>query len=240
MKNILIIEDKEATLRMLEKLIKDYIGCVSVYLARNYEDALKETFLRTIDVFLIDIVLDAAAGDASGMRFAKQIRVNENYMFTPIIFITGLVDPELYAYRELHSFGYIEKPFSKEKVIELVKKALRYQAPVDRDERVYFPKDGILFAVRLSEIIYVEAQNHILYINLIKERMEIPHITIKKFADMTQGKGFMQCSRNTIVNKKFIENVDIVNRYISFREIDVQVGIGPTYKKKVYQELMNV
>ena len=118
-KNILIVEDKEATLRMLEKLIREDVGGVAVFLARDYESALREAVLRNIDVFLIDIVLDTAVTDASGMRFAKRVREDENYLFTPIIFITGLEDPRLYAYKELHSFGYIEKPFAKENVVEL-------------------------------------------------------------------------------------------------------------------------
>ena len=227
-KNILIVEDKEATLRMLEKLIREDVGGVAVFLARDYESALREAVLRNIDVFLIDIVLDTAVTDASGMRFAKRVREDENYLFTPIIFITGLEDPRLYAYKELHSFGYIEKPFAKENVVELVKDALRYQPRVREDENVYFPKDGILIAVKLSEIIYAEVQSHSLY------------ITIKKFAVLTQRKGFIQCSRNTVINKRFIKNVDMVNRYISFKECKEQVGIGTVYKKKVYQELMDV
>ncbi len=239
-KNILIVEDKEATLRMLEKLIREDVGGVAVFLARDYESALREAVLRNIDVFLIDIVLDTAVTDASGMRFAKRVREDENYLFTPIIFITGLEDPRLYAYKELHSFGYIEKPFAKENVVELVKDALRYQPRVREDENVYFPNDGILIAVKLSEIIYAEVQSHSLYIRLLNERIEIPHMTIKKFAVLTQRKGFIQCSRNTVINKRFIKNVDMVNRYISFKECKEQVGIGTVYKKKVYQELMDV
>ena len=73
-KNILIVEDKEATLRMLEKLIREDVGGVAVFLARDYESALREAVLRNIDVFLIDIVLDTAVTDASGMRFAKRVR----------------------------------------------------------------------------------------------------------------------------------------------------------------------
>lgn len=37
-----------------------------------------------------------------------------------------------------------------------------------------------------------------------------------------------------------VKNVDMVNRYISFKECKEQVGIGTVYKKKVYQELMDV
>ena len=62
-KNILIVEDKEATLRMLEKLIREDVGGVAVFLARDYESALREAVLRNIDVFLIDIVLDTAVTD---------------------------------------------------------------------------------------------------------------------------------------------------------------------------------
>lgn len=241
MKNILIVEDNERTIRMLANAIMDNIGGVAVHLARDYETAVKEAFLRNIDVFVIDIILaPASAGDTSGIRFASLIRGNRNYLFTPMIFITALSDPELYTYRELHSFGYLEKPFSLPKALQLVKDALEYQSPVKEDDCIYLRKQGILFAVRIREIVYAEVQSHVLHIRLQDDVLEIPYMTIKKMMHLTQGRGFLQCSRNAIVNKKFIRNIDTINRYISLNGTEEVVEIGPAYKNKIFQEIANV
>lgn len=73
-------------------------------------------------MFVVDIVLDIAMpNDASGIKFARDMRNLQQYKFTPIIFLTSLHDPEIYAYRELHCYGYVEKPFDPKEVEILFK-----------------------------------------------------------------------------------------------------------------------
>lgn len=47
----------------------------------------------------------------------------------------------------------------------------------------------------------------------------------------------MQCSRNVIVNKKYIYNVDTVNRIIELKNGE-RVEIGITYKKKIKENYL--
>lgn len=167
------------------------------------------------------------------------MRNYKKYQLTPMIFITVLADPELYAYRELHSFGYLEKPFSMEEARKLVIKALENTVPVEKEKTIWLRKDGILFAVPLHKVICVETRNHILSIYLQDELLEIPYITIKEFMSEADGFGFFQCSRSTLVNKNHIKSVDMINRYISFRGTDKIVEVGPVYRKKFVREMKN-
>ena len=113
MKNILIVEDNRKTLNALAQAISKIEKNIVVYQAETYEEACAVAFSKRIDVFVIDIILTTEKpGDVSGIRFADLARKHDRYMFTPIIFITALADPQLYAYKELRSFGYLEKPFS--------------------------------------------------------------------------------------------------------------------------------
>lgn len=173
------------------------------------------------------------------MAFAREMRNYKKYQLTPMIFITVLADPELYAYRELHSFGYLEKPFSMEDARKLVMKALEYTIPIEKEKTIWLRKDGILFAVPLHKVICVETRNHILYIHMQEELLEIPYITIKEFMSEADGFGFCQCSRSTVVNKNYIKSVDTINRYISFRGTDKIVEVGPVYRKKFVKEMRN-
>lgn len=240
MKNVLILEDNRKTLKALEAAVGKISGEIRIFSVTNYEDACKVAFSRTINVFLIDIVLTTEyPGDASGMKFAQQLRKFESYLFTPIIFITALEDPELYAYREIHSFGYLEKPFPLEQAADLVKKALRYHDTEEKEKVVWLRKNGILFAVRLCKVMYVEVRKRVLYIHMKDDLLELPNRTIRQFMAEVQAQGFCQCNRNTIVNCQYIKNIDTVNRYISLLDSDKLIEIGPTFKRRFAEEIVN-
>lgn len=240
MKNVLILEDNRKTLKALEDAVGKISGEICIFPVATYEDACRVAFSRRIDVFLIDIILTTQyPGDVSGMKFAQQLRKYENYLFTPIIFITALEDPELYAYKEIHSFGYLEKPFSLDRVIDLVKKALRYHDTEEKEKVVWLRKNGILFAVQLRKVMYVEVRKRVLYIHMEDDLLELPNKTIRQFLDEAQGYGFCQCSRNTIVNRQYIKNIDTVNRYISLSASNELIEIGPTFRRKFAEEIVN-
>lgn len=69
------------------------------------------------------------------------------------------------------------------------------------------------------------------------EVLEIPYITLKKIVDELDCNDFIQCSRNTIVNKKFINNIDISNRVIQLKGLKGKVDIGITFKTKIKEYL---
>ena len=126
-KTVLIIEDDREQLNMLKQLVKEVNGNTEVYTAENVSQAYQLLMEKTIDVFLVDIMLDTSKpGDASGIRLVEKVRQVPKYFFTPVIFITSIEDQELHAYRNLNCFGYIEKPYHPAQVKEKVTKALFY------------------------------------------------------------------------------------------------------------------
>lgn len=240
MKNILILEDNRRTLEALREAVGKISEDIRIFPVTNFEDACKVAFSRRVDVFLLDIILTTKyPGDTSGMKFAQQLRKHENYLFTPIIFITALEDPEFYACREIHSFGYLEKPFSLDQAMELVKKALRYHNRDEKEKLVWLRKNGILFAVQLRKVMYAEVKKHVLYIHMENDVLVLPNRTIKQFLEDVQEQGFCQCSRNTVVNRQYIKSIDIVNRFISLSASDELIEIGPTFRRKFAEEILN-
>lgn len=240
MKNILIVEDNRKTLNALAQAISKIEKNIVVYQAETYEEACAVAFSKRIDVFVIDIILTTEKpGDVSGIRFADLARKHDRYMFTPIIFITALADPQLYAYKELRSFGYLEKPFSMKQAVELIEQALKYQSPKEENQVIYLRKEGILFAVHPQKVLYAEVRNHILILHMEDETLEMPYITIKQLLKQVDQDIFLQCSRSTVVNRMHVKYIDIVNRYIGIDQDDIRIEIGPSYKKAVYQEFMD-
>lgn len=237
-KNILIVEDSVAALKRLQQIIEEIDKETKVRLAYNSSEAYQMAVQYTIDVFLVDIVLDVKANsDVSGIEFAQRIRNLDKYAFTPIIFTTSLVDPKLYAFTNIHSFAYLEKPFSTEEVKNVLMKALEYTTQREKDKKLYFRKEGLLFAVNILDVVYIENYFRRLKIQTEEEVMEMPYRSCKKLIEEIDAVDFVQCSRNAIVNIKFIAAVDLANRYLILKGDYGRVEIGKTYVKSVKEHL---
>jgi len=234
-KKVLILEDNPAALEHLVKMVQELDIKNTVYAFDNTKDAYQCAMEKTIDLFLIDIILDTNhPGDTSGLQFVENIRCVEHYGFTPIIFITCLEDARSYTYENLHCYSFIEKPFDVEKVKRAIAQGLKFPGTNKQSKTLYFRKDGIILAVEREEIVYAESVYHTMHIHTSRnDVLKVPYIALKKLLEDIDSSDFIQCSRNTIVNKKFVENVDIPNRVIQMRDGLGRVEIGIMFKKYV-------
>lgn len=234
-KKILILEDNPAALDHLTNIVREVDDRNDVFSCDNIKDAYQYALERTIDLFLVDIILDAMHPvDASGLKFVENIRKIEHYNFTPIVFVTSLEDTKSYTYENLHCYSFIEKPFDEVRVKQTVEKCLRFPSNSSNAKTLYFRKDGIIMAVERDDIVYAESIDHIMHIHTKQnDTLKIPYITIKKLLEDTDSLDIIQCSRNTVINKKFIHNVDIPNRIIQFKDDLGRVEIGVMFKKSV-------
>lgn len=233
MRKILVLEDNIAAQEHLTGIIREVDVKNEVYSFADIKDAYQCAMERTIDLFLIDIILDTShPGDVSGLKFAENIREVEAYRFVPIIFITSLEDSKLYTYEKLHCYRFIEKPFDEEKVKQVVEQCLKFPESRKESKTLFFRKDGIILAVEREDITYAESCGHIMRIHTRQgDVLKIPYITLKKLLEEVDSPDFIQCSRNTIINKKYIQNVDIPNRMIHLKDKCGIVEIGVMFKK---------
>lgn len=240
MKRVLVIEDKEIHRKILIKILEETEEMIEVYEAGTVQEAYKIAMESVINLFLIDIILNTEIrGDISGLKFAQAIREIPHYAFTPMIFITSLEDPELYAYRDLHCYGYIEKPFDREMVKELIEQALRFPQEKHDNSNVYLRKDGIVYSIKTEEIISIEITRRNIVIHTVKEDVVMAYKTVKQLMNELGTDNFVQCNRGCIINKNYVEYVDSVNRYIKLRGVKEYVEIGRTMKEKVVNEFSN-
>ena len=242
-KTVLIIEDNQAQLEMLRRLVLEVNAEAVVYTASEIQTAYQIMLEKTIDTFLVDIILDVKKpGDTSGVRFVEKVRTIPKYMFTPVLFITSLEDTTKYAYTDLNCLGYVEKPFSPESVKQLVKKALYFstEKEEEKEEVFCFRKDGILYPVKISNIIYIESINHTVNVYMkTGGSLSVPYRSCKQLMEDMNASCFMQCSRNSIINKDYVENIDLANRLIALNGVSNRIEIGITYKKKIMAEYEN-
>lgn len=239
-KAVLIIEDETSQLEMLRRLVLLTSKDAEVFTVDNPETAYKMLMEKTIDVFLVDIILDTSKpGDTSGIRLVEKFRKIPKYMFTPVIFVTSLEDPSMYAFKDLNCIGYIEKPFEPMQIMKLLERALNYTTNREHDASLTFRKDGILYPVKVKEVVYMESLKHVMNIHFSNGSiLEIPYKTCKQILTEADTDCLVQCSRSTVVNKDYILSVDVQNQYIIFKDKLGRVDIGVTYKRKMLAEFV--
>ena len=113
MTKIMILEDSMDSLMALTAMIKKISKDIAVVPVESLEKARAalQDEANLFQAFLLDINLDEQdMEDASGMEFARQVRNDVRYAFTPLVMITSIANLELPAYRELHCYQYILKP----------------------------------------------------------------------------------------------------------------------------------
>lgn len=241
-KTVLIIEDNIKQLNMLKQLVLTADKNAFVCTAQNAEQAYGILMEKTIDVFMVDIILKAdKPGDVSGLQVVERLRSVPKYMFTPVLFITSLEDPTMYAYTNLNCMGYLEKPFDPERILKLLKKALCYTTNRNEDIYLSFRKDGIMYPVNLQKIVYMETNNHVMSIHMSDGVcLGIPYITCKQILNKSDAECLIQCSRNTLVNKHYVLGIDTTNRFITLKNDFGVIDIGITFKKKMLTEFGNI
>ena len=232
--HVLILEDDPNSLKALEKILTEYSDEICVHTSFSYQEARK---LLNDEIcyklFLLDVNLSGDdREDIGGILFAREIREQFRYTFTPIVMVTAIGEMEMRAYRELHCYQYIMKPFSKEQVIEVVRKVLEKEKQ-EKPPIVIVKKEGINYQVNCNNIQYIEAIPRGIRIHMKNENWDIPYISLKQMLQKVPKDMFLQCHRMFVVNKREVEYYDTVNRVIKLKNCGDVVEIGVTYKSEI-------
>ncbi len=116
--SILIVEDEDATRRLLGRLLDTYgYACT---LAENAQEARRRLDEHTFDLILCDVNMPGE----SGLDLVRQIL--KEHPETAAVMVTGLDDPQLANVAlESGAYGYILKPFETNEILINIANALR-------------------------------------------------------------------------------------------------------------------
>lgn len=241
MRKVLILEDSEKVQVLLKKIFASLEIHSSLFVTDSMRDAYAAAVNDFIDLFVVDIVLDhGRSTDVSGITFVERIRGIEHYKLTPVVFITGLEDPKLYAYSQLHCYSYLEKPFDFQRTANLFREILKSAGNrPEITEHLYFRKEGVLYSVETRKIVFIEIRAKKLYLRCEDDLMELPYVPLCRFTKDLDPRYFLQCSRSTVVNRRYISSVDTVNNYISLKRELGKLDIGRVMKSEFMNRLRN-
>ncbi len=123
---IAIVDDDASFLRALERLMR-----AAGFEPLSYPSA--ETFLQESPHPRVDcVILDIRLGTVTGFDLARQLA--EEGSRAPVIFITAHDEPEAREKaRRLGCVAYLRKPFSRESLIESIRRALPSEKPAKQE-----------------------------------------------------------------------------------------------------------
>lgn len=210
---IVICDDDRAIREMLrhkiENMLNDAQVTCSIVCCNSGEEVLREE--PAPDILFLDIQMP----EKSGMEIAEELR--RKRCKTILIFVTALSE-YVYDAFDVGAFHYLVKPFSDEKLRDVLDKALRQykeQCGLDgsaaaqsgeqaEESRVILVKcGGVSMKVRLDDIIYAEVFNRKVMLHTTQGDIEY----YGKLTELSEqvGADFYRTHRAYLVNLKYVE-----------------------------------
>jgi len=239
--NILIIEDniyqRESLIAMINELGKEY----KIYEADSELEALEIADQHKIDLFYVDIGLR----NSSGFEFAKKIRDDYRYEITWIVFITTHLEYMTEAFKKVHCYDFITKPYHKEEIKETILKLLknREENNFKKTERkfVVFKSDGIDMKIFTDEIMFIEIRFRIITIHTIRAEIKVNNIPLSKMKEMFEGTNIKQFHRSFLINLDYISKVDKMKSIceVYFKNYEKTAQVSRSFRKEFENAFKN-
>ena len=168
MAKIMIVEDEINIAKGLDMIIKSIKSNIETTITGYAKKALENANTHVYDMFLLDIQLN----DYSEFELAKELRDIDKYKLTPIVFITSIPTKELLAFKEIHCYDYIIKPFKEEEIIKTVSTIINFGLKQDvKKEYIGFKQKDYTYHVKLDDIIYIEFMQRKINVVTINEKI---------------------------------------------------------------------
>lgn len=232
---ILIVEDDAIQLKTLKIAIQKFNPNNRIYCADNYtaaKDLLKE---YPIQIFLLDVELDKINAEVNGIELAKEIRQMEQYMFTPIIFITSIPEKIQSALHETHCFDYILKPYTQDSLYKSLNLVIK-SPNITEKTFCFCDIQGIHVRIKEKDILFCESNGHLIHIHTFTSTYVTSDRSLDNFRDKLSPV-FFRCHKKYIINMTYADSYDKTNRFVMLNNHSIPVG--RSYKQNFEERYQN-
>ncbi|MES1220685.1 MAG: LytTR family DNA-binding domain-containing protein [Bacteroidota bacterium] len=222
-----IIEDEPLAQNVLKKYIADY---PFLELASVYNDAIEaHSIITTGDIQLI--FLDINLPRLSGISFLK------TFTDPPMVIFTTAYPEFAVEGFELDAIDYLLKPFSFERFLKAVNKALIKQGslnPANKEAKnvdpfIFLKSDKKVYKIDFEKILYLEATGD--YVKVITtENQYLVNNTLKNLIEELPVTDFMRVHKSYIISLDKIKYVE--GNYIKIGTVDIPIGAA--YRDDVF------
>ena len=201
---IAICDDEVSMVQILEEKIKKLLpdAVIEKYLSG---DELIASGSKP-DILFLDIQMPGM----DGMETAKMLRQDNEDMI--LIFVTAAEEYVFQAF-DVGAFHYLVKPFSDEKLKEVVTKAvhnIKRSSRLEKDEKyIMVQTAGSHIKIFLRDIVYAEVYNRKVIIHTRSTDIEY-YGKLQELSDMA-GTDFFRTHRAYLVHFKYVEKYDATN-----------------------------
>ena len=230
--NCLIVDDEP----IAREIIQTYCAHLPVLnVVASCGNALeaKEALLRhKVDILFLDINMPVL----NGIAFLKTLKSSPE-----IIFTTAYKEYALNAF-DLSACDYLLKPFSLERFIIAVDKALERMKLLSSvngdnteeksDTYVFIKSEGKIYKILFNDLLYAEAKGN--YTKIVTpQNTLLPVMTFSNLEELLPKNLFIRVHRSFIINKSKITFIEGNRVFISKNE----VPIGSNYKESFLKML---
>ncbi len=237
-RTVLYVDTEETRISRVLDIITDTLEYSDAIHVKSLNEAYRVLLERTIDIFVINITPSESKGTyMEGVHFISCIREIPRYFLAPVIILSSLQDPRMYAYEHLHCLGYLSKTFPREKMVELLKKASHYKAKRPEDRTIVFQKNRAMYPIPVKDIVYMVRENGITRVHLADgEILEMPYVSYSRLLGNADDNRLFMCNRSTIVNREYVYAVDPTNCFVMLRGERGMLDIGLKYRMGINLE----
>ncbi|AKD57350.1 LytR/AlgR family response regulator transcription factor [Spirosoma radiotolerans] len=228
--NCLIVDDEP----IAREIVKTYCGHLpNLHVAAMCGNSLEAKAVmqtKAIDILFLDInmpVLD-------GIAFLKTLKSKPQVIFT-----TAYKEFAVNAF-DLSACDYLLKPFSLDRFIVAVDKAVEKLAPegmpttdsTKRDAYLFIKFDGKICKILHDDLLYAEANGN--YTKIVTmQNLITPSMAFSTFTELLPQKVFIRIHRSFIVNKSRITHIEGNRVFID----TIELPIGSNYKDDFMREI---
>lgn len=199
--NCLIIDDEPLSRDILRRYISEV---KELKLSGACADAMEATGMmarQRIDLVFLDIQMPGI----SGISWARSLTS------APLIIFTTAFPQYAVEGFELNAVDYLVKPYSFERFLKAVNRALEILRQQKSNEeisrRMILKADRKLYAVDPSEILYMEGQGD--YVRIcFRERKLVVHSTLRQLEESVPAGMFMRVHKSYVINLKRISFIE--------------------------------
>lgn len=212
--NALVIEDTLNDQIAIEMVLDQFSEITATYV-NNSKSFLKEVSKNKYQIFIIDIILNESL---TGIDLLHSISDQSAW----VIISSSMNSKDYYQeYKDLKfNKFYIKKPvdeFVFKTNIESFLFSQKEDKPKNPDENFIMLKQGnYMYKVTHDDITVIETEDHATTVHTHKNKFTT-YTPLKTFEDLLKDKNFERANRNSLVNMKAVERINLKDNFL---EID--------------------
>lgn len=197
MKKIAVCDDDETLLCVMKEILQSLEKTFQIDFFQSGEDLLSRP--QDYEIIFLDIDMKGI----SGIDTARKIRIYNKR--TKIIYVTAYEDFRDFAF-SVHAFGYLTKPVTKDRILNIVKEAMDYTIEEISGPKIHFYCQEGYQEFFPEDILYFEYQSRKICIFTVKGNFLI-HDKIGNICGKMAEMGFASPHKSFVVNLAHIKGI---------------------------------